>query len=217
MGEHRVCRVVTQKTSPVSIYTKVRRPRPERLPSGRTNGHLKTALPPAHASTQPPPQSPRSRGSSNRTQTQKSRKREASQTAPRQLRLSQAGTTCAAARASRVGICPAPQAPLAPSPQKGRKKEHHTINCASASKTSDATRLRDAGVARRARAAPYRTRRIEPMITAPTSARFACRVAYARFASVVGDGRDMSRRRIEGGESVRVMGYLVGSKTFERD
>jgi hypothetical protein len=34
---------------------------------------------------------------------------------------------------------------------------------------------------------------------------------------VVGDGFDMSRRRIEGGESVRVMGWEAGRRMFEKD
>ena len=85
--------------------------------------------------------------------------------------------------------------PCAPSTVRTEKIEvryvtHNirTINWASTSKTSDATRLRDAGVARRARAAPCRTRRIEPMMMTPTSTRFAWRVAYVIFASVTGDG-----------------------------
>ena len=46
------------------------------------------------------------------------------------------------------------------------------INCASTSRTSEATRFRDVGVARSARAAPCRTRWMEPTMTAPTMTRF---------------------------------------------
>ena len=97
-------------------------------------------------------------------------------------------------------------------------KHTHTISCASTSKTSDATRFRDAGVARRARAAPCRTRRIEPMMIAPTSTRFACRVAYVIFASVTRDGCGTNRRRVDARRSGRgVVGCEAGRKMFERD
>ena len=60
----------------------------------------------APSSTRPPPPSLRSRGSSNRTQSQKYRKPAAPRTTRRQRYPQQAGTTCAAERASREDICP---------------------------------------------------------------------------------------------------------------
>jgi hypothetical protein len=181
-----------------------------------------TASVPALSSIRPPPPSQRSQGSSNQTQTQTSDKQAAPQIFQRPHRPQQAGTTCGAARASRGGICPV----------RGREfskiiiinRNPRTINCASTSNTSDATRFRDAGVARRARAAPCRTRQIEPMMIAPTSTRFACRVAYVIFASVIGDDDGTSRRSVDArrsgaglGSPDGVVGCEAGRKRFESD
>ena len=78
------------------------------------------------------------------------------------------------------------------------------INCASTSRTSEATRFRDAGVARSARAAPRRTRWMEPMMMAPTTARFTWCIAYVKFTLVAGDAFGMSIRKVEASKSGEV-------------
>jgi len=63
------------------------------------------------------------------------------------------------------------------------------------------------------------------MMMAPTSTRFACRVAYMMLAFVAGDGCGTSRRRVvarrlgpgRGSESDGVVGCEAGRKMFERD
>ena len=56
------------------------------------------------------------------------------------------------------------------------------------------------------------------MMIAPTSTRFACRVAYVIFASVTRDGCGTNRRRVDARRSGRgVVGCEAGRKMFERD
>ena len=56
------------------------------------------------------------------------------------------------------------------------------------------------------------------MMIAPTSTRFACRVAYVIFASVTRDGWGTNRRRVDARRSGRgVVGCEAGRKMFERD